>query len=145
MTFYFNKDNMLLIKKPTFRLSSLPISDFGISIILRLYKEVDKNVENFQAFVILKNIASSFPFLFLKNPQQVFDVVSPHLNNIKLLYEKRIDEKQMRMIKTSFSALTFLYSTLQNTKIFDLFIKFVFINISSFTNQQIMCFFILIY
>lgn len=142
--FYYNKQNNILIRNPNYKLSSLPISEFGVSIITRLFDEVEKKSANFQAFVCLKSIASTFPFLFLKDPQRIFDIVLPYLNNITLVYEKHLSEELNNLLKTSFSAMIFLQSTLQATKILDMFIKWIFTNIKTFSHQQIFCFIIVV-
>ena len=138
--FYYNERSKSLIRKPDYDLSSLPISEYGLSIISKLYKAVENKTNCFQAFLCLKNIASSFPFLFINNPQQVFDVVLPYLENISLIFNKHLNNERIELFKTSFSALSFLLSTFHATIILDKFIQWFFVNSDKFTNAQVFCF-----
>ena len=72
---YFQKENDILLNRLGFNVSSLPVTYFGYSIVAKLCKNALEKKGNFQAFICLKNISSSFPFLFEKNIQEIFDIV----------------------------------------------------------------------
>lgn len=125
---------------PNYRTSNIEIPEIGTSIVETLFDKIDNQPNNFQVFFILKNIASSFPNIFLKNYQRVFNYVLPSFDNFYLIYEKNLSDEQLKLAKSSYSSFSFLLSTFQSSLILDEFIKWLFINISNFTNSQIVGF-----
>ncbi|KAK8844404.1 hypothetical protein M9Y10_024262 [Tritrichomonas musculus] len=128
--FVFNPENNRFCKK--LNIEELPQSELGNSIISKLYE-----VNNYQSFVCLKNIASCFPFLFAGNTKHLFDcVLQAFENHLSVIYESENEEEKMISTKTVTAALIFLHSTLYSTKVIQAFVSFVFENIGAFSDYQ---------
>lgn len=144
--YLYDQKSKTFIKRPDFDCLTLPVSQFGVLIISKLFKAIDEKPGNYQAFFCLRSIANSFPFLFIENPQQVFDHVLPVLNDLPLLSEMKDvkDEEIIKKIKTVSSALSFLLFSLSSVKIFDDFINWFFANLNDFSISQIFGFILII-
>lgn len=134
--YYYNANENILIKKANFYFNSLPIPEYGLSIVSKLYKIIE-NEKSYQAFLCLKNIASTFPFLFNKEPQKVFDLVLPIMDDYMQLFNSNPNDDEFQQIKYICSAFSFLLATLQSTIVLDCFIEWLFTNITSFSDPQV--------
>lgn len=90
---YNAKDNVLR-KKMDFKISSLPVSKFGVFIVNKFLTSIKEKPNNFQAFVALKNISYMYPFLFNVNTQEIFEIVFANLDSITLIFEKFESKEQ---------------------------------------------------
>lgn len=142
--FYINQKNNQLMKKENI-LSSLPISKFGQTIIFKLFDSIKKKPGNYEAFICLKHISSSFPFLFNNLFDQMCDIVSSNLKSTDHFVENVDSEEDFRIIKTTYSAMTFFVSTLQSSLIMDQFIKWFFNNMETMNDDQLFGYWIIIY
>lgn len=119
---YNAKDNVLR-KKMDFKISSLPVSKFGVSIVNKFLTSIKEKPNNFQAFVALKNISYMYPFLFNVNTQEIFEIVFANLDSITLIFEKFESKEQSNQIKTAYSAISFLLYTFQSPIVLDKFME----------------------
>lgn len=124
--YYFNRNEGILIKKPDFKFASIPIPEFGLTIVEKLYQSIQNDKQVFQSFFILKTIASSFPFLFGKDPQKVFETVLPYLDDYFLLFNPHPNDEEFIKIKTVYTACSFLDTVLQSTIVLDQFFDWMF-------------------
>ena len=142
--FFFDKNINILFKRKNYIPHFSSVSGLGSLVLSKLFKEVEEKPLNYQVFVCLKNVASSFPFLFENDPQQVFNAVLHPLDYFSLIFEKDKVKTHFNLIKISISAISFLSSTLQSPFVFDNFFKWLFENISTFTNSQVFSFILLL-
>ncbi|KAK8847083.1 hypothetical protein M9Y10_019661 [Tritrichomonas musculus] len=138
--FSFHSTFKIFVRKAEFVTISKPISKIGQFLVSKLFKEVEVKKGNYQVFFVLKNVASSFPFLFATNPQAIFDSVLPLLDNFILYFTTKEDEENINKLKAALSALSFLYSTLYSVDVLDAFVPWLFENIMNFTDSQILSF-----
>lgn len=138
--FYYNSDD--LIRKVHFESNSEKYSHIAISIVSEFFNEAKKNPGRFQPFYCLLNIASTFPFLFNKNPKRVFTTILPALDNFSLLFtiSYKSDAKVINSLKASLCALYFLFNALYSVKILDEFVIWLYKNIENFSQSQIIAF-----
>ena len=133
--FYYNEYSNQLGLNWKFRLTLLPAPKYGTSIVSMLFKS-----NTFQSFVCLQRIASSFPFFFNENSQQIYDSVHPHFDHLSLIFQTNLNDESLLKIKTAYSALSFLSSILQSIFILDDFLNWLFSNILTFSNSQAICY-----
>lgn len=137
--FDFVESEYVLIIRNNFKLENFKISEFGVSIVSKIFDSLKENpVCNYQAFICLQNIACTVPILFNSNIQQVFDSILEPFNNLYLLFENNNkDEKTILLTKTAYASLSFLLSSFQSSLVLDHFVKWLFPNIENFSNSQI--------
>lgn len=138
--FYYNEYSNQLRLNWKFRLTLLPAPKYGTSIVSMLFKS-----NTFQSFVCLQRIASSFPFFFNENSQQIYDSVHPHFDHLSLIFETNLNDESLLKIKTAYSSLSFLSSILHSIFILDDFLNWLFSNILTFSNSQAICYIICFY
>lgn len=117
--------------------------EIGRIIIDYLFHLIEQNQMKNKAFYCLKNIACSFLFLFDQNPNQIFEVVLPELENYSIIFDDKIGngiKETKTKAKTAICALSFLISSLHSNKVIDAFINWYFTNIKKFSDIQNYCF-----
>lgn len=137
--FVFDQKNERFILKPEFESLSDSTSNVIISNLLQQISQTN-------SFIILKSIASSFPFIFEDKSLQIFNTVLQTFNHFCLVFDEdeKEDEQKENKIKMALSALSFLHSTLFSPKILDDFVIWLFDNIKTFTESQTVSFFIVL-
>lgn len=113
------------------------------SLISSLFKIGSEHEGNFQSFVFLTKIAVVFPFIFSPNPIQVFESVLPSLSNFSLLITIQKDCINNK-VKKAISAIYFLFTTLNSVKVLDAFLPWLYENIQTFDESQILAFMIIL-
>ncbi|KAK8852883.1 hypothetical protein M9Y10_017875 [Tritrichomonas musculus] len=136
-----NKLGKSLIRNIDFTLYSMNIPEIGSSIVTKLFNAIDERPNNHQAFFCLKSISHSYPLLFYNRQKEVFDHVFPALNDFPLLFETEVTDVQIEMLRTAYSAFSFLVSTFKLPVYVDLLVKTISKNITQYTDAQIACFF----
>lgn len=140
LAYYCSKSNRALVRDNDFSVYSLPISDFGSSIVTKLFNSIDEKKDNYQAFFCLKSIANSFPLLFYNRHQELFDHIFPALNDFNLCFEKGLNLEMGNKARTAYSAFSLLLSSFQLPVIIDHFFSLISEDITKYTNPQIACF-----
>ena len=123
--------------------TSFRVPEIGFLLIAFLYDLVSSNPSNYQVFFCLLNLSSAFPFLFNDNPEKLFNSVLPAFDYLSLYYTENKDsanEEILNKIKSSCSALIFLTSSLNSIAILNSFINWIFSEIVSFSNSQVLAF-----
>lgn len=128
----FNENHDLLLRKLNIKQPKLP--DIDYSIIEKIIR-----LNNYKSFICLHHIASCFPFLFENDSIDIVDFILPTLNCLSFIYDDEISEEKTNDLKTAASALSFLYSCLQSTKFISTFVIWLFENIESLNESQIVC------
>lgn len=148
----FVLDNESKAFTKVFDFHELPITEskLGLSIISKLFNEIKNNKENcLNAICYLMGIASSFPFLFVDKFQQIIDVIFPIFDDLPLFYSIRKGDdissiKNKKEIKNRMkilvNSISFLYSVLYSTHIFDEFVTWFFNNYSNLDEWRILTF-----
>ena len=113
------------------------------SLISSLFRIGSEQEGNFQSFVFLTKIAAVFPFIFSQNPIQVFESVLPSLSNFSLLITIQKDCINNK-VKKAISAIYFLFTTLNSVKVLDAFLPWLYENIQTFDESQILAFMIIL-
>lgn len=145
LVYQYNKQIDGYVKRPYFEYDDIFNSEFklGMSIINTLFNYIRRNQYCYQAFLCLKSIACSFIFLFEKDPTQIFELVLQKIDNYSIIFEKIQKDPNGEMenkAKISISAYSFLFSTLNSSKILDSFINWFFSNIDKYSDIQFFCF-----
>lgn len=145
MIFYCQRREKTLLRKIDFRITNLPSKDseLGKSVIMKLFNSIKEKNGNFQAFLCLRSIAGSFPFLFENYPEEVFNIVLQPMNDFPLIFEKDLNEEQMILLKTAYSAIYFIILTFQSSILADKFVQLFFSRISTLNECQIFCYLII--
>ena len=108
-----------------------------------MFKIGSEHEGNFQSFVFLTKIAVVFPFIFSQNPIQVFESVLPSLSNFSLLITTQNDctnNKVIKNVKKAISSFYFIFTTLNSVKVLDAFFPWLYENIQTFNESQILAF-----
>lgn len=142
--FYYNQTERNFIQKEGFFLSTLPVSAFGQSIIKKLFKLAESKAGNYEAFICLKHISSTFPFLFNNLFDKTIEVVCKEIKNLHLIFENNETETHLRTIKTSYAALSFFSSIFQSSYFLDQFIEWFLINALNLDDSQVLGFLIIL-
>lgn len=147
--YYFNSEKGILLKKPEFKLSSLQNSETSLSIISKLFNHIRKQqsegnkIGSYQAFFCLRVIGCSFPFLF-RDFKEIIDLILPLFDRYSVLLISNPNDEQYEQIKTVYSAMSFFISALQSSIVLDQFIGWLFENITSLTDSQILAFIVVL-
>ncbi|KAK8836346.1 hypothetical protein M9Y10_039688 [Tritrichomonas musculus] len=133
--FSYHSESRKFIRKPHFQSITYPQSKTGLSIISKLLK-----IGNYQAFYFLFYIASTFPFLFISNPQKVFTAILQKLDSFSIIctIEDNSNEILKDDLKISLLAFELLVSLLYSVKILDAFLPWLFEKIFTFSPSQIL-------
>lgn len=143
LLFVADLKNDHFIQKPEFESYSSFCSEFALSVISNIFNSLNEKRAKCNAFIIMKNIASSFPFLFESKSLQIFNSILPSLSDFSLIFEEDEETNESR-IKATISALSFLLSTLCSPKILDDFVIWLFNNIKTFNESQILSFLVIL-
>lgn len=116
------------------------ISTNQSKILTKIFDLTNKKINDYQSFILLQNIASSFPFLFSHlNIKKLFSTVVKTLDSFTLLFtvQNNSDKEIINDLKRSLSAYSFLISLLYSVEILDAFIPWLYSKITSFSPSQI--------
>lgn len=140
--FYYHPLAEKFIRKAEYKAVTFPQSKLGLKIIDSLLDRALKTTKkgSFQAFFILKNIAASFPFIFIKNTQKTFQTILTSLNYFSFCYQDKDSKETAHKAKLALTALSFLYSLLFSTSILDTFVPWLFNNFDTFNESQFLSF-----
>ena len=138
--YYYNGKESTFLAKDGFILTSLPISEFGQSIIFKLFDSIKRKPGNYEAFIFLKSISSSFPFLFDRIFDKVCDIVSREMEYYDIIFENNESDENLRFFKTYSSAHSFILSTFQSSYCIDQFIQWFFNNMLTLSDNQLISF-----
>ncbi|KAK8843764.1 hypothetical protein M9Y10_024834 [Tritrichomonas musculus] len=140
---YKYSSNAFIRKLSSLNDNSFNMSKVGFSLVSILLDEASKQSGSFQAFFCLKNIASSFPFLFSNNPTKIFKTVLPALNSFSLILtiqNENLNANLINKIKITLAALYFLISALHSVKVLESFVPWIYKKITSLSQEQILAF-----
>lgn len=140
--FYYDENSKLLINNPDFDVDKLTVSKLGLSIVSRLFEAIQDKPLNYQPYLILYNMAQSFPNLFSVNPQRIIDTVFPIFNYFPIVFESNTENDHTKddILKTFSSAIHLFVCTFRSSIALNHCINWAFSTIDSFTDSQLASF-----